>query len=105
MQGLGQTLMEHAAYHNNGQPKTTSFWNYALPKAEDICNIRQQYSTTLTKSNHFGIKGAGEVGTVATPPALANAVIHALKPYGVMHLDMPLTPEKIWNAIHHAKKL
>jgi carbon-monoxide dehydrogenase large subunit len=98
-QGLGQVLMEDIAYDSDGQLVTGSFMDYAMPRADDICFIEVKSNPVPTKSNPLGVKGAGEAGTVGALPAVTNAVIDALSPLGIRHIDMPLTPEKLWRAI------
>ncbi len=100
-QGAGQVLMEGVAYDAaSGQMQTGSFLDYAMPRGSDFCDIEIIDNPTLTESNPLGAKGAGEVGCACSMPAVANAIIHALEPYGVKHLDMPMTPDKVWAAIH-----
>ena len=77
--------------------------DYALPRAKDIPDYQLDSTVTPSPSNPLGIKGVGEAGTIGATPAIANAVLDALAPLGVKHLDLPLTPEKIWRAISHAK--
>jgi carbon-monoxide dehydrogenase large subunit len=101
---LGQVLFERAVYDENGQLLTGEFMDYALPRAKDIPEYLMDSTVTPSPSNPLGIKGVGEAGTIGATPALANAVIDALRPLGVRHLDLPLTPEKIWRAIVHARR-
>ena len=77
--------------------------NYALPKAEFLPNFETGATCTPSPVNPLGVKGAGEAGTIASTAAVANAVLDALSPFGITHLDMPLTPPKIWQAIHASK--
>lgn len=101
-QGIGQALWEHAQYDPaSGQLMSGSLMDYALPRAEDLPNfeIANDESWPAT-TNPLGSKGAGESGAVGAPPAIVSAVVDALSPFGVRHLDMPLTSEKIWRAIH-----
>jgi carbon-monoxide dehydrogenase large subunit len=84
----------------SGQMLTGSFMDYAMPRAEDICNIKVESNPCPTKLNPLGAKGAGEAGTVGALPAVVNAVIDALAPLGVKHLDMPATSQRIWQAMH-----
>jgi carbon-monoxide dehydrogenase large subunit len=74
--------------------------DYAVPKAHNLVNFELDRTVTPCPHNPLGVKGVGEAGTIASTAAVANAVIDALKPYGVKHLDTPLTPEKVWRAIH-----
>jgi carbon-monoxide dehydrogenase large subunit len=96
---LGQALMERCVYDENGQLLTGEFMDYAMPRARDIPVYLMDYTKTPSPSNPLGVKGIGEAGTIGAAPAIANAVIDALSPLGVKHLDMPFTPEKVWRAI------
>jgi carbon-monoxide dehydrogenase large subunit len=87
----------------SGQMLTASFLDYGMPRARDLCNIDVVCNPVPTKTNPLGVKGAGEAGTVGSMPAVANAIVDALSVYGITHLDMPATPEKIWRAIQAAK--
>ena len=100
-QGIGQALLEEAVYDKTGQLITGSLIDYALPRAEDIPNMKiKYYQDKPTKKNPLGVKGAGEAGCVAAPQVIFNAVINALKDYDTKNLDMPLTSEKIWRTIN-----
>jgi aerobic carbon-monoxide dehydrogenase large subunit len=99
-QGLGQALCEEVAYDASGQPMAASLMDYAVPYAASFPPIESYLVCTPSPANPLGVKGMGESGTIGVTPALVNAVMNALGPYGVRHLDMPLTPEKIWTAIH-----
>ena len=101
-QGLGQALTEHVQYDTAGQPMSASLMDYAVPFAASLPSIESYLVTTPSPINPLGVKGMGESGTIGVTPALVNAVMDALRPYGVRHLDMPLTPEKIWTAIQGA---
>jgi carbon-monoxide dehydrogenase large subunit len=98
-QGVSQALWEHAEYDENGQLLTGSMMNYALPRADDLPSLEVARTETPSPVNPLGIKGAGETGTIASTAAVANAVMDALSPFGVQHLDMPLTPGRIWEAM------
>jgi carbon-monoxide dehydrogenase large subunit len=100
---LGQALFERTVYDENGQLLTGEFMDYPLPRAGDIPAYVMDSTVTPSPSNPMGIKGVGEAGTIGATPAIANAVIDALSPLGVRHLDLPLTPEKIWRAIAQAE--
>ncbi|MDP4796596.1 MAG: xanthine dehydrogenase family protein molybdopterin-binding subunit [Rhodospirillales bacterium] len=103
-QGLGQALMENIVYDESGQLVTGSLMDYALPRADDMPKMVIGYfEGAPTKKNLLGVKGAGEAGCVGAPPAIVNAVCNALKDLGVHHIDMPLTPERVWRAIEDAK--
>jgi len=99
-QGAAQALWEGAQYDSNGQLLTGSMMNYGLPKAEFLPMFETDRTCTPSPVNPLGVKGAGEAGTIASTAAVANAVLDALSPFGITHLDMPLTPAKIWSAIH-----
>ena len=99
-QAFGQVLFEHTVYDENGQLLTGEFMDYAVPRAADVPEYTLGSTVTPSPSNPLGIKGVGEAGTIGATPAIANAVIDALEPLGVRHLDLPLTPERVWRAIH-----
>ena len=102
-QGIGQALMENIVYDETGQLLSGSLVDYALPRATDIPNMQiEYYEGAPTKKNPLGVKGSGEAGCVGAPPAVVNAVLDALKPFGVVDLEMPLTPERVWKAIQKA---
>jgi carbon-monoxide dehydrogenase large subunit len=100
---LGQALFERTVYDENGQLLTGEFMDYAIPRAKDIPEYQMDSTVTPSPSNPMGIKGVGEAGTIGATPAIANAVIDALSPLGIRHLDLPLTPEKVWRAMASAK--
>ncbi|MDB5547940.1 MAG: carbon monoxide dehydrogenase [Tardiphaga sp.] len=102
-QGIGQALMEEVSYDDSGQPITGSFMDYAMPRAEDIPIMATGDHPSPTPSNPLGTKGCGEAGCAGSLSTVVNAVIDALSDYGIKHLDMPLTPERIWRAIQDAK--
>jgi aerobic carbon-monoxide dehydrogenase large subunit len=102
-QGIGQALMECVSYDANGQPITGSFMDYALPRAEDIPLMEIGDHPVPAKSNPLGTKGCGEAGCAGSLSTLVNAVLDALSDYGIIHIDMPLTPERVWRAIRDAK--
>jgi carbon-monoxide dehydrogenase large subunit len=95
-QGLGQALMEEAIYDENGQLITGTLMDYAIPRAMDLPWMDLDRTVTPSPVNPLGVKGVGEAGTIGSTPALVNAVVDALRPFGVKHIDMPLRPEKIW---------
>jgi aerobic carbon-monoxide dehydrogenase large subunit len=104
-QGLGQALLEHCVYDaDSGQLVTGSFSDYCLPRADDLPQIGFRYNVVPCRTNPLGIKGAGEAGAIGAPPALVNAVVDALSPLGIEHLDMPLTSERLWEAIRTAQR-
>ena len=100
VQGLGQALLEHTQYDSeSGQLLSASFMDYAMPRADDAPHIDFTYNTVPSTTNALGMKGAGEAGAIGAPPAIINALVDALRPYGVEHVDMPATPERIWSLI------
>jgi carbon-monoxide dehydrogenase large subunit len=99
VQGLGQALYEQAVYDDAGQLVTGELMDYAIPRASMIPWIESSHTETPSPVNPLGVKGVGEAGTIGCSPAVVNSVVDALKPLGVRHIDMPLTPEKIWNII------
>jgi carbon-monoxide dehydrogenase large subunit len=101
-QGLGQALMENVAYDADGQLISATFMDYAMPRAEHLSYMEVKANPVPTKTNPLGVKGAGEAGNVGGLPAVMNAVIDALSPLGVRHVDMPLTPERLWRTIARA---
>ncbi|MBV8192692.1 MAG: xanthine dehydrogenase family protein molybdopterin-binding subunit [Alphaproteobacteria bacterium] len=99
--GLGNALMEQAVYDEaSGQLLTGTLMDYALPRADDVPDLHVGTIATPSPNNFLGFKGVGELPTNGAPAAVANAVLDALQPYGVRHLDMPFTAEKVWRAIH-----
>jgi carbon-monoxide dehydrogenase large subunit len=101
-QGIGQALLEECVYDNDGQLLSGSFMTYCMPRASDLPMFRVGNHVTACTHNPLGIKGVGEVGAIGVPPAVINAVLDALAPLGVEHIDMPATPEKVWRAIRAA---
>ena len=102
-QGIGQALLESVVYDVEGQLLTGTFMDYAMPRAGDLpsfCTARQE---TRSPDNLLGVKGAGESGTIGAPAAVVNAVIDALAPFGIRHLDMPLTPMRVWEALRETR--
>ncbi len=102
---LGQVLFERTVYDENGQLLTGEFMDYAMPRAKDIPDYVMDSTVTPSPSNPMGMKGVGEAGTIGAAPAIANAILDALSPLGIRHLDLPLTPERIWRAIQQAKPI
>ena len=100
VQGVGQALYEHGIYDESGQLVTGSMLDYAMPRADNLPMIESDRTETPSPSNSLGVKGVGEMGSISSPPAIVNAVVDALADYGVKHIDMPLTSEKIWNIIN-----
>jgi aerobic carbon-monoxide dehydrogenase large subunit len=99
-QGLSQALFEEVVYDDRGQLLSGTLMDYAIPHAEQVPHYELDHTVTPTTVNPLGIKGIGEAGTIGSTPAVANAVIDALAPFGVEHIDMPLKPEKLWAAMH-----
>jgi carbon-monoxide dehydrogenase large subunit len=99
---IGQVLFEQTIYDENGQLLTGEFMDYALPRATDIPEYILGHTVTPSPVNPLGIKGVGEAGTIGATPAIANAVLDALAPLGVRHVDLPMTPERVWQAIKTA---
>ena len=98
-QGLGQAMYEGAVYDENGQLLTGSFMDYAIPKATQVPRFETEHTTTPSPVNPLGVKGVGEAGTIASSPCLVNAVVDALSPFGITDIDMPMTPNRVWQAI------
>jgi carbon-monoxide dehydrogenase large subunit len=98
-QGAGQALMEDIHFDNSGQLVTASFMDYAMPHAHDFCAMEVESNPVPTKTNPLGVKGAGEAGCVGALPAVTNALVDALAEFGVDHIEMPATPERIWRAM------
>ena len=98
-QGIGQALSETVAYDDSGTLITGTLQDYAVPNAADVPAIETDSTVTPSPRNPLWVKGVGESGTTGAPPAVVNAVVDALRPFGVDHLDMPLTSETIWRAI------
>ncbi|MCI0395187.1 MAG: xanthine dehydrogenase family protein molybdopterin-binding subunit [Chloroflexi bacterium] len=100
VQGVGQALWENGAYDENGQLVSGTLLDYAMPRADGFPTIQADRIETPSPHNPLGVKGAGEMGTIAGTVCIANAVMDALRPYGVRHLEMPLTAEKLYKAMH-----
>ncbi len=103
VQGIGQALMEHIRYDESGQPITGSLMDYALPRAEDVPFMTVGDHPVPATTNPLGSKGCGEAGCAGSLSTVVNAVVDALSDYGIKHIDMPLTPERVWRAIQDAK--
>lgn len=102
-QGLGQALLESCQYESDsGQLLSASFMDYTMPRADDFPPIRFDLNKVPCKTNPLGIKGAGEAGAIGAPPAIINAIVNALKDQGVRHVDMPVTPNRLWNIMQSA---
>jgi carbon-monoxide dehydrogenase large subunit len=103
VQGLGQVFLEEIRHDASGQLVTGSFMDYAMPRASDMPNIVSVNLETSTDINRLSVKGVGEAGTVGALSAGMNAICHALQPLGVLHIDMPATPARVWEALQDAK--
>ena len=101
-QGIGQALLERCLYDSSGQLVTASYMDYALPRADDLPPFELERFEIPCLTNALGVKGCGEAGAIAAPPAVANAALDALWPLGVRRVDMPLTPERVWRLIQDA---
>ncbi len=102
-QGIGQALFEEAIYDRDGQLLNGTFMSYVMPRAADLPNFKVGNHVTACTHTPLGVKGVGEVGAIGVPPAVINAVLDALAPYGVTDISMPATPEKVWRAIQAGK--
>lgn len=102
-QGLGQALYEGAVYDESGQLLTGSFMDYAVPKATQVPHFETDHTVTPSPVNPMGVKGVGEAGTIGSTPCMVNAVVDALSPFGVKDIEMPLMPNRVWQAIQDAK--
>jgi carbon-monoxide dehydrogenase large subunit len=96
---LGQTLLERIVYDTDGQLLSGTLMDYAVPRADDVPMVTIEKMHTPSPRNPLGAKGLGEAGCIAIPPAIVNAAVDALTPFGITHLDMPLTPQRIWEAL------
>jgi carbon-monoxide dehydrogenase large subunit len=103
-QGIAQALYEEVVYDEGGQLITATLMDYAVPKAEMLPHYELAATVTPSPLNPLGVKGVGEAGTIGSTPCVVNAVLDALRPFGIAYLDMPLKPEKIWRAIKSSRK-
>jgi len=101
-QGIAEALYEEAVYDDNGVLLTSHMGYYRVPSAAELPSFETGHTVTPSTTNPLGVKGVGEAGTIASPPAVVNAVINALEPLGITQLDMPVTPERVYNAIQDA---
>ncbi len=104
VQALGQALYEEAVYDDQGQLITGTFMDYAIPRASMVPHLELDRTETPTDVNPMGVKGVGEAGTIGATPAIVAAVVDAMSPLGVRHLDMPIKPEALWRIIHQNQK-
>jgi carbon-monoxide dehydrogenase large subunit len=102
VQGIGQALRERTVYDENGQLLTGSYMDYAMPRADDAPLFVHQFHSVPAKTNPLGAKGCGEAGCAGALPSVMNALVDALSEYGIRHIDMPATPERVWQAIRSA---
>lgn len=103
VQGIGQALLEHTVYDEDGQLLSASFLDYCMPRADDVVDFNFETRNVPSKTNALGIKGAGEAGSIGSCPAIMNAVVDALtRGAGITHLDMPATPSRVWEALQDA---
>lgn len=102
VQGIGQALLEQGVYDDAGQLLTGSFMDYTMPRADDVPSIVSDMTISPCPQNPLGVKGCGEIGAIGSPPAVINAVVDALSDHGVTHIEMPATPEKVWQAINNS---
>jgi carbon-monoxide dehydrogenase large subunit len=103
VQGIGQALMEHTVYDDDGQLLSGSFMDYAMPRAHHLPFIGSVSHPVPATTNPLGVKGCGEAGCAGALTSVMNAVADALSVYGIRHIDMPATPAKVWQAIQDAK--
>jgi carbon-monoxide dehydrogenase large subunit len=103
VQGIGQILMEHARYDEQGQPITGSFMDYAMPRATDAPGFAIENHSVPCKTNRLGVKGCGEAGCAGALPSVMNAIVDALSEVGITHIDMPVTPEKVWRVLNEKR--
>jgi carbon-monoxide dehydrogenase large subunit len=105
VQGIAQALYEEVSYDaDTGQLMTGSLLDYAVPRAEHVPSIQSLFQETPSPTNPIGVKGIGESGSIAAPPCMVHAVLDALSPFGIKHLDMPMTPPRVWAAIQNARE-
>jgi aerobic carbon-monoxide dehydrogenase large subunit len=104
-QGIGQALLEHTVYDpGSGQLLSGSLMDYALPRADDLPPFEITLAELPTSANPLGVKGSGQAGCIAAPQTIINAIVDALAPLGIEHLDMPATPERVWRAIRGVRR-
>jgi aerobic carbon-monoxide dehydrogenase large subunit len=102
-QGIGQALTERTVYDpDSGQMLSASFMDYQLPRAVDLPDLNITLTGIPTAANPLGVKGSGQAGAIAAPQTVISAILDALAPVGVSHIDMPATPERVWRAIQQA---
>src|SRR5205807_1785182 len=104
VQGIAQALYEEAVYDQDGNLRTSTLTDYLVPSAAEVPSFTLGHTVTPSPTNPMGVKGVGEAGTIASTPAVMNAVLDALAPLGVTALDMPASPQRVWEAMERAKK-
>jgi carbon-monoxide dehydrogenase large subunit len=104
VQGIGQTLLEHTVYDEQGQLLSGSYMDYAMPKAHHVPEFAVYSHPVPAKTNPLGVKGCGEAGCAGSLTSIMNAVVDALSVYGIKHIDMPASPQRVWQAIQDAQK-
>ena len=104
VQGIGQALRERVVYDQEGQLLTGSYMDYALPRAADAPFFTHAFHPVPAKTNVLGAKGCGEAGCAGALPSVMNALVEALREYGIRHIDLPATPERVWRAIEAARR-
>ncbi|HVB16434.1 MAG TPA: molybdopterin cofactor-binding domain-containing protein, partial [Stellaceae bacterium] len=104
VQGIGQALREHTVYDPDGQLLTGSYMDYAMPRADDAPRFVHASHPVPATTNPLGAKGCGEAGCAGALPSVMNALIDALAEFGIRHIDMPATPERVWRAIRDASR-
>jgi carbon-monoxide dehydrogenase large subunit len=103
VQGLGQALLENCVYDRDGQLLSGSFMDYAMPRAHMLPSLQVENNEVPAPNNPLGVKGAGEGGSTGAPPAIINAIVDALREFGVRDIGMPATPERVWQAIQKGR--
>jgi carbon-monoxide dehydrogenase large subunit len=103
VQGIGQALREQTVDDAHGQLLTGSYMDYSMPRADDVPMFKSASHPAPARTNPLGVKGWGEAGCAGALPSVMNALVHALAEYGIRHIDMPATPERVWRAIHDAR--
>ena len=102
-QGIGQALLEHTVYDDDGQLLTGSYMDYGMPRASDAPEFVTSNHEVPATTNPLGVKGCGEAGCAGSLTSIMNAVVDALSEYGIRHIDMPATPFRVWQAIQAAE--
>jgi carbon-monoxide dehydrogenase large subunit len=102
-QGIAQALFEEAVFNENGTLTTGTFADYLLPSAADLPSFTTDRTETPATSNPLGVKGVGEAGTIASTPAVVNAVVDAVRRFGVDDVEMPCSPMRVWSAVHRGR--